>query len=127
MYNTKQIAEILKVSDKTVRRYLNSYFTINNGAYEVSEKMLDVLKNDYIENPDIVVQEFTSGEYLEFHKRLSEYPVLMDRITDILKDLEYHRKSAESHNLQMELILRNLEQRNYIEAKDKKLDNAPNC
>ena len=124
MYNTKQIAEILKVSDKTVRRYLNSYFTINNGAYEVSEKMLDVLKNDYIENPDIVVQEFTSDEYLEFHKRLSEYPVLMDRITDILKDLEYHRKSAESHNLQMELILRNLEQRNYIEAKDKKLDGS---
>jgi hypothetical protein len=48
----------------------------------------------------------------------------MDRITDILKDLEYHRKSAESHNLQMEMILRNLEQRNYIEAKDKKLDGS---
>jgi hypothetical protein len=38
------------------------------------------------------------------------------------KDLEYHRKSAESHQRQMELILRNLEQRNFIEANDKKLD-----
>jgi mRNA-degrading endonuclease YafQ of YafQ-DinJ toxin-antitoxin module len=38
------------------------------------------------------------------------------------KDLEYHRKSAKSHQRQMELILRNLEQRNFIEAKDKKLE-----
>jgi predicted secreted Zn-dependent protease len=36
--------------------------------------------------------------------------------------LEYHRKSAKSHQRQMELILRNLEQRNFIEAKDKKLE-----
>ena len=43
-YTTKQIAEILNVSDKSVRRYLNSYFSINNGAYEVSEKMLNILK-----------------------------------------------------------------------------------
>jgi predicted transcriptional regulator len=35
-YTTKQIAEILGVTDKSVRRYLNSYFFINNGAYEVS-------------------------------------------------------------------------------------------
>jgi predicted secreted Zn-dependent protease len=40
----------------------------------------------------------------------------------IKKDLEYHRKSAKSHQRQMELILRNLEQRNFIEAKDKKLE-----
>jgi mRNA-degrading endonuclease YafQ of YafQ-DinJ toxin-antitoxin module len=38
------------------------------------------------------------------------------------KDLEYHRKSDKSHQRQMELILRNLEQRNFIEAKDKKLE-----
>jgi predicted secreted Zn-dependent protease len=38
------------------------------------------------------------------------------------KYLEYHRKSAKSHQRQMELILRNLEQRNFIEAKDKKLE-----
>ena len=44
MYKIKEIAEILNVSDKSVRRYLNSYFSINNGAYEVSEKMLNILK-----------------------------------------------------------------------------------
>ena len=48
MYKIKEIAEILNVSDKSVRRYLNSYFSINNGAYEVSENMLKILKNDYL-------------------------------------------------------------------------------
>ena len=47
-YTSKEIAEILNVSDKSVRRYLNSYFSINNGAYEVSEKMINILKNDYL-------------------------------------------------------------------------------
>jgi hypothetical protein len=40
----------------------------------------------------------------------------------IKKDLEYHWKSAKSHQRQRELISQNLEQRNFIEAKDKKLE-----
>lgn len=62
-----------------------------------------------------VIEAFTNEEYQEFQKRLIEYPMLQ-------KDLEYHRSSAESHQRQMELILRNLEQRNFIEAKDKKIE-----
>ena len=76
----------------------------------------------------MITEAFTSDEYDEFHKRLSEYPILKertdnltDRIDDILNGLEYHKKSAESHNRQMELILENLHQRNFIEAKDKEL------
>lgn len=122
-YNSKEIAEILNVSDKSVRRYLNSYFSIKNGAYEVSEKMVEILRHEHLDEPsDTVVEEFTKMEYQEFHKRLSEYPILKERITDILNELEYHKRSAESHNKQMEIILRTLEQRNYIEAKEKKID-----
>ena len=62
-----------------------------------------------------VIEGFTKEEYQEFQKRLIEYPILR-------KDLEYHRESSKSHQRQMELILRNLEQRNFIEAKDKKLE-----
>lgn len=130
-YNSKEIAEILEVSDKSVRRYLNSYFSINNGAYEVSEKMLNVLKTEYLGQPadnlrtesDTDVQEFdrveyfTEEEYQEFHKRLVEYDILKEQ-------LEYHRKSSESHNKQMELILNMMQQRNFIEAKEKKLDES---
>lgn len=123
MYNSKEIAEILGVSDKSVRRYLNSYFSITNGAYEVSEKMLEVLKNEYLdEDSDIIVQPYTKSEYEELHKRLSEYPFLKERIKDILNELDYHKKSIDSHNKQMEIILNMMQQRNYIEAKEKKLD-----
>jgi predicted transcriptional regulator len=116
MYKLKEIADILKVSDRTVERYLKSYFSIENGAYMVSDKMLDVLKNEYLETElDTVVEEFTKDDYIEFHKRLVEYPILKDQ-------LEYHRKSAESHNAQMEIILRTIEQKNFLEAKEKGFD-----
>lgn len=142
-YTTKQIAEILRVTDKSVRRYLNSYFSINNGAYEVSEKMLNILKTEYLGQPtdnlrtgeepqeplkgnedfeNGRIEFFTEDEYQEFHKRLSEYPYLKERVNDILNELDYHKRAGESHNKQMEIILQTLQQRNYIEAKEKKLD-----
>lgn len=121
-YTTKEIAEILKVSDRSVRRYLSDYFSVNNGVYRVSEKMLDILKREYLPNTDMVVQEFTEHEYEEFHKRLSEYPVLKERIQEMLNDLDYHKRSAESHNRQMEIILKGIQQRNFIEAKEKKIE-----
>jgi predicted transcriptional regulator len=119
--NVKEVAEILSVSDKSVRRYLSSYFSINNGSYEISDKMINILKNDYLGQPaDRSVQEFdrveyfTEEEYQEFHKRLVEYEILKEQ-------LEYHRKSSDSHNKQMELILNMMQQRNYIEAKEKEI------
>ena len=123
MYKLKDIADILNVTDRTVERYLKSYFSLEKGAYIVSEKMLQVLKNEYLQSEsDTVVEEFTKEEYQEFHRRLSEYPFLKERIHDILNDLDYHRKSIDSHNKQMDMILNMMQQRNFIEAKEKKLD-----
>lgn len=109
MYKIKEIAEILNVSDRTVERYLKSYFSLEKGAYQVSEKMLEVLKLEYLEDEsDTVVEQFTKEEYEEFHKRLVEYPFLKEQ-------LEYHRKSIESHNRQMELILLSITNKKFIE------------
>ncbi len=142
-YTTKQIADILGVTDKSVRRYLNSYFSINNGAYEVSDKMLSILKSDYLGlsadnlrtgeapqeplkgNEDFEngrIEYFTEDEYQEFHRRLSEYPYLKERVGDILNELDYHKRAGESHNKQMEIILQTIKERNFIEANDKRLD-----
>jgi predicted transcriptional regulator len=129
MYKVKEIAEILNVSDKSVRRYLNSYFSINDGAYEVSEKMLEILKKEHLgqpaETPDLEyerIEYFTEDEYQEFHKRLIEYPLLKETIEHVMNELDYHKKSAESHNKQMEIILNTMQQRNYIEAREKKIE-----
>ena len=131
MYKIKEIAEILNVSDKSVRRYLNSYFSINNGAYEVSEKMLNILKNDYLgqsadnlrtgsdtENEFPIIEGFTEEEYQEYQKRLIEYPLLKDQIEYLKKDILYHRKSIESHNRQMELLLLSATNKKFIEEEN---------
>ena len=121
-YSSKEIAEILNVSDKSVRRYLNSYFSIEKGAYKVSEKMLNLLKIEYLgQNSDTDIQSyerieyFTEEEYQEFHKRLVEY-------SNLKEQLEYHKKSSENHSRQMDIILNIMQQRNFIEATEKRIE-----
>lgn len=116
MYKLKEVAEILKVSDRTVERYLKSYFSLEKGAYQVSEKMLNVLKADYLEDkPESIVEEFTKEDYVEFQKRLVEYPFLKERAEILLNDLEYYRKSMTSKERQMELLLLAITNRRFIE------------
>jgi predicted transcriptional regulator len=127
-YSSKEIGKILNVSDKSVRRYLNSYFSMNNGTYEVFEKMLSVLKNEHlgqsldnlrtqsdIEYEYPFIEGFTEIEYLEYQKRLIEYPILKDQIEYLKKDISYHKKSIESHNRQMELLLLTITNKKFIE------------
>lgn len=116
MYSSKEVAEILGVSDKSVRRYLNSYFSIENGAYQVSEKMLEVLKSEYLEDDaDSIVEEFTKEDYIEFQKRLAEYPFLKERAEILLTDLEYFRKSMSSKERQMEMLLLAITNKRFLE------------
>lgn len=116
MYKLKEIAEILNVSDRTVQRYLNSYFSLEKGAYIVSEKMLNILKSEYLESEsESVVEEFTKDDYIEFQKRLIEYPFLKERAEILLSDLEYYRKSMTSKERQMEMLLLAITNRKFIE------------
>lgn len=127
MYNSKEIAEVLGVSDKSVRRYLNGYFSIENGAYQVSEKMLDILKIEYLGQPeDTIVQPFTIDEYEEFRKRLTEYPMFKKHIESLQIEIEYHKNQYQNlMALHREFVkiqekaLDNLTQRNFIEAREK--------
>ena len=67
------------------------------------------IKRTLLRRPDLIEKkEFTKEEYEEFHKRLVEYSFLKEQ-------LEYHRKSIESHNRQMELILLSITNKRFIE------------
>ena len=124
MYKLKEIAEILNVSDRTVQRYLNSYFSMEKGAYIVSEKMLEILKSEYLDNDsDTIVEEFTKDDYIEFTKRLSEYPFLKEWAKETLKDMEYYRKSMTSKERQMELLLLAITSKRFIEEPINEADN----
>lgn len=119
-YTIKELSDKLSVSTRTIERYLKGLYLKENNKISIPLDVVELLesrhKSDISPTQDFdIVEGFSNEEYQEFQKRLIEYPILQ-------KDLEYHRKSAESHQRQMEMILRNLEQRNYIEAKDKKLE-----
>jgi hypothetical protein len=115
-YTSKEVAEILNVSDKSVRRYLTSYFSIENGAYQISEKMLDVLKDEYLDvDVDIVVQTYSVEQYEKLSAIIIENPFLKVRAEILLSDLEYYRKSMTSKERQMEMLLLAITNRKFIE------------
>ena len=139
-YSTADIARTLAVSERTVRRKLSEHLNLLNGKYEVSKEFFEFLKektnfadtpSDNVgtsadtdnEEPEFdIIEGFSKEEYQEFQKRLVEYPLLKAHLATIMNELEYHRKSGESKDKQMELILANIQQRNFIEAKDKKIN-----
>lgn len=123
-YTIKELADTFSVSIRTIQRHLKNLYKTNENKVLIPLDIVNLLKerHGYDKNYDTdtvqefdIVEGFSNEEYQEFQKRLIEYPMLQ-------KDLEYHRNSAQSHQRQMEMILRNLEQRNFIEAKDKKLE-----
>ena len=125
-YTLSDISATLSVTERTVQRWIETLVIKEGNKILVPEDVLELLKSRHVNDkvatsPDIEekqfdrVEYFTEEEYQEFHKRLVEYDILKDQ-------LQYHRKSSESHNKQMEMILQMMEQRNYIEAKEKKLD-----
>jgi transposase len=125
-YTIRDISTTLGVSERTIQRWLENLIIKDKNKILIPQDILNILISRH--KPDSIttdhdttikeferVEYFTEEEYQEFHKRLVEYDVLKEQ-------LEYHRKSSESHNKQMELILNMMQQRNYIEAKEKKID-----
>jgi hypothetical protein len=125
-YTIADISATLSVTERTVQRWIETLVIKEGNKILVPKDVLELLKSRHVNDkvatsPDIEekqfdrIEYFTEEEYQEFHKRLVEYDILKDQ-------LQYHRKSSESHNKQMEMILQMMEQRNYIEVKEKKLD-----
>ena len=146
-YNLKDLANKLDISERTARRYIdeliNETQTIRENKYKFSYLIFNYIINSR-QNIDIVLTEsdngvteyFTEGEYLEFQKRLTEYPILKEQIQNskeylntIENQMEYfknaYNKQLEMHENLVQSVKNfsdNLMQRNYIEAKEKGLD-----
>lgn len=117
-YTVSEISRQTGDSKRQVQRKLKELINTDGNKYLIDEKLFRILypatkrDNDVAELSYDVVEGFSSEEYAEFQKRLIEYPRLKE-------DLEYHRKSAKSHQKQMEMILTLMNQRNLIEGADK--------
>lgn len=131
-YTIKELSDRLSVSTRTVERYLKTLYTKENNKIIIPLDVVELLELRHNsdttptqprqEEDSIIEVEMSAVDYDEFQRRLAEYPALKEKVDYLLKDIEYHKKSIDSHQRQMELLLRNIEQRNFIEAKDKKLE-----
>jgi hypothetical protein len=109
-------------SDKSVR-YLNSYFSIERGLQNIWKDAWSIKK------PSISDSHWTAlsrkkEELSILPKRrtknfINDYQntALKDQLEYLKKDIAYHKKSIESHNRQMELILFQLQIKNWLKWK----------
>ena len=141
-YNLKEIAEELGVSERTILRQIqtisdklkNPYskdFSIDENLKNIifSDKFQTISDNENEEFPH--VEYFTSDEYQEFKKRITEYPFLKEQIENSKQHLEAMEKQIEyfrfSYNKQLEIhekLIDTFRERNFIEAKEKGLDKS---
>ena len=139
-YTTKDISRTLSVSERTARRYVEKLINTEKGTLYIEEDVYNFIINKYSADnlrtddgqpadTDGVTEFFTSDEYIEFQKRLTEYPVLNKHIETLQLEIEYHKNQynelmkLHSELIQMHKITMNtMVQRNYIEAKEKGLD-----
>ena len=136
-YTTSDISATLGVSLRTAQRYLESLTIVENGKTFVNEDVFNLIisrhqsDNEATEEKDLegITEFFTNEEYEEFQKRLTEYPMLKqmvssseDYISSLRKDVEYHRAIYQKHLDIHEKLIESIKERNFIEAKEKKLD-----
>ena len=125
-YTIKEFSDRLSVSTRTIERYLKSLYRKENNKIIIPLDVVELLEvrhnhdtttTELRQNSDNeneakefdIIEGFSDQEYQEFQKRLIEHPIL-------LKELNYHKKSAESHQKQMEKVLSIMQERNLLEA-----------
>lgn len=139
-YTSKDISRTLSVSERTARRYIERLVSTYKGTFYLDEDVYEFIINKYstdnlrtnngqTTDTNGITEFFTSEEYQEFQKRLTEYPVLNQHIVSLQIEIEYHKKQynelmkLHSEFMKMHQVTMNtIVQRNYIEAKEKGLD-----
>ncbi len=144
-YTTKEVAELIGVSERTIQRHIATLIetlkTPNNKGFTIPEDIVNLLllrhQNDRTttesdtENSEFpYVEYFTEEEYEEFKKRITEYPFLKKQINisqeyleSLKSQIEYFRMSYHRQLDIHEKLIESVKERNFIEAKEKGLDN----
>ena len=148
-YTSENLAEILKISKRTAQRYIDKLLDKTGKEISFNEDVLNLLverhnnDNTTKDNDNGITEYFTEDEYQEFQKRLTEYPLLKQQLEEskenlstLLNEMEYHKTAYTKQLLLHEklidsiaekainerIMLDSIRQRNFIEAKEKGLD-----
>ena len=138
-HTTKEVAELLGVSIRTIQRHIativNELSNIDKKGALISEEVFNLLKlrqdgdkmgtDDDKENEEDFdyIEGFTTEEYIEFQKRINEYPVLKEYIASLTDQIEFLRFNTAQQNETIKDLSAGIKQRNFIEAKEKGFDN----
>lgn len=147
-YTTKEVAELFGVSERTIQRHIATLIdSLKNPSNKGISIPFDVVKflasrhgydklttdSDSMseqENNYPYVEYFTEEEYEEFKKRITEYPFLKEQINisqeyleSLKSQIEYFRMSYHRQLDIHEKLIDSVKERNFIEAKEKGLDN----
>jgi DNA-binding MarR family transcriptional regulator len=102
-YTIKDLADKLLVSTRTIKKYLHNLYKKEKNKVSIPLDVVNLIevRHEHRQKSDTtptqeydIIEGFSNDEYQEFQKRLIKYPI----------------------------IQKDLEQRNFIEAKDKKLE-----
>lgn len=136
-YTTSDISATLGVSLRTAQRYIENLIIIENGKTFLNEDVFNLIISRHTNDKETtdkkelegITEFFTNEEYKEFQKRLTEYPMLKqmlkaseEYISSLRNDVEYHRAIYQKHLDIHEKLIESIKERNFIEAKEKKLD-----
>ena len=133
-YNIKEIAEEIGVSERTILRQIQTISDKLKNPYSKGFTMNEDLKNIVFsdkfqtisdkENEDEFdyFEAFTTEEYMEFQKRINEYPVLKEYIESLKTELEFLRFNFAQQTETNKSLVQSLREKNFIEAKEKGLD-----
>ena len=134
-YTIKELAELLEVSERTILRQIQTISDKLKNPYTkgftISEDLKNIIFSDKFQtNSDKENEEefdyfeaFTTEEYIEFQKRINEYPVLKEYIENLKEQIEFLRFNTAQQNEVIKDLSAGIKQRNFIEAKEKGLDN----
>ena len=133
-FTIKEIADELGVSERTILRKIQTILDKLKNPYSKGFTIDEDLKNfifsdkfqtisDTDENEDFDYYEaFTTAEYMEFQKRINEYPVLREYIENLKEQIDFLRFNLSQQNETIKDLTSSIKERNFIEAKEKGLD-----
>ena len=132
-YSIKDLALEFGISERTILRQIQTISDKLKNPYskdfKIQEELKEFIFSDKIQtfsdnkNDEFThIEHFTEEEYLEFQKRLTEYPLIKEQLEYVKELMEKNRQDYQTQLALMKTIINSIEQRNFIEAKEKGLD-----
>lgn len=133
-----ELSERFKVSERTILRQIQTFSDKLKNPYSkgftLSEDLINIIFSDKFQTEFRQISDneeeeefdyfeaFTTEEYIEFQKRINEYPVMKEYIESLKSELEFLRFNFAQQTETNKNLVQSLREKNYIEAKEKGYD-----